>query len=155
MVDRRPSSRAIVSVPIMSVGSSPASRTAMRIARADGKETCGSDELRVELAHRHDARRVERRGVLLPERDERVVKLVARQRSSGRNDATSGPITPASTTDATCGGPVLRLRRGRGEVLPRAGSERRRRQDQREGVGRDIPVDSVYASSVVSDAGRP
>ena len=123
---RRPMSLAIVSVPSMSVGSSPASRAAKPDRPRRGKETGGGNELGVELAHRDDPPGIggawwastETRG------SPRGARGVSAHRRGGKT-GTSGPITPASTTDAICGAAQLFAeRRGGGEPSLRR-SERR------------------------------
>ena len=70
---------------------------AHRMALDDGMSPSAPDELRVELAHRHQPVGVGRRRVRLAEREDRLVELSARQRLVGLNP-TSGPMSPAATT---------------------------------------------------------
>jgi hypothetical protein len=72
-----------------------------------GKQAGGRDELRVELAHRHDARRIGGRPVLLAQGDDRACSSSRVSGSSGLNATTLGPITPARTTEAICGAAQL------------------------------------------------
>ena len=153
---RSPSSRAIVSVPSMSVGSSPPSRAASRIARADGSSpaaaTSWASSSRMVTIRRGSS------GAVCGFPRARIASCSSPRvsESSGLNDATSGPMIRASTTEAICGAAQLFAPAAtRSEVVTRPGRDRAHGQGQRGSGGEDEQVKARAShSSLISDASR-
>ena len=132
-----------------------AGREADRAGR--GEQSRGGDELRVELAHRHEPLGIGRRRVRLAEREDRLVQLLSRQRIVGPEgrDVGSHHAREDDGRDLRRG-PALAGRRARCEILVGYRMRRRWPAAPASRGRRGRAEGSADASSlVVSDAARP